>query len=261
MSAEIYYFSGTGNCLSVANQIAKRLNGAKVKSILKSMGGLKGRGRIDTAADIVGIIYPVYCVRAPKLVREFVERLDIPADTYVFAITTCGAMAGNSIADVAGILKKKGHLLSYGEIAYMPDNSIAFPSPIEKHIEMLDKAHELVDEICDDVLVRKIEKVSGRNFVYDILGSLTWGFIQMGVKFQKANVKKCTKCKVCVNACPVENIELKDDKIVFGDKCQACFACIQGCPQNAITFGMIKRNDKTKYFNPDIKPLDIGKQR
>lgn len=46
----------------------------------------------------------------------------------------------------------------------------------------------------------------------------------------------CTGCGECVDACPVEAIEMHDDKaLVDRDVCTDCGACTDTCPVEAIT--------------------------
>ena len=43
----------------------------------------------------------------------------------------------------------------------------------------------------------------------------------------------CSKCGLCVGACPVKNIELNGQP-VFGLKCIKCFICVEICPDGAL---------------------------
>ncbi|MBN1396181.1 MAG: 4Fe-4S binding protein [Pirellulales bacterium] len=47
---------------------------------------------------------------------------------------------------------------------------------------------------------------------------------------------KCTGCESCIDACPVEAIEMKDDvAFVDADTCSDCGACVEACPVEAIS--------------------------
>ncbi|HBT95242.1 MAG TPA: ferredoxin [Coriobacteriia bacterium] len=48
---------------------------------------------------------------------------------------------------------------------------------------------------------------------------------------------KCTGCGTCVDACPLELIELTGDKAVINDpdSCIDCGACVDECPEEAIS--------------------------
>ncbi|MCK4993938.1 MAG: 4Fe-4S binding protein [Candidatus Omnitrophica bacterium] len=45
---------------------------------------------------------------------------------------------------------------------------------------------------------------------------------------------KCTGCGNCIEACPVQAIEIKNRKAVVDQKCIDCENCIAQCPQEAI---------------------------
>lgn len=48
--------------------------------------------------------------------------------------------------------------------------------------------------------------------------------------------KKCVKCGVCTQICPLDVIKREDEKIVvkYPDECWHCRACVIDCPQQAI---------------------------
>lgn len=48
--------------------------------------------------------------------------------------------------------------------------------------------------------------------------------------------KKCIRCKVCIDRCPVEALELINNKVTLKDKskCIRCFCCSEHCPVHAV---------------------------
>jgi ferredoxin len=46
----------------------------------------------------------------------------------------------------------------------------------------------------------------------------------------------CIGCKICKEVCPVNNIEMVNNKPEFQHHCEQCMACIQYCPQKAINY-------------------------
>ena len=52
----------------------------------------------------------------------------------------------------------------------------------------------------------------------------------------RVDQEKCTGCGECVDVCPVDVFELKEDKSfpVNPDECLVCKACETSCPENAI---------------------------
>ena len=52
----------------------------------------------------------------------------------------------------------------------------------------------------------------------------------------QVDLEKCHGCGDCVEACPLEAIEIQDEKaVVDEDTCGDCGACVDVCPNEAIT--------------------------
>ena len=73
MKTTIYYFSGTGNSLKVAKDIAAELKDTEIIQICKNNMGIN-----NTTSNKIGIVFPVYVSGMPLLVKEFIEKIKIP---------------------------------------------------------------------------------------------------------------------------------------------------------------------------------------
>ena len=51
------------------------------------------------------------------------------------------------------------------------------------------------------------------------------------------DAEKCIGCEECIEVCPVDVYEMKDEKsvVVNGEECLGCESCIEVCEQEAIT--------------------------
>ena len=110
----IYYFSGTGNSLAVARDIAGKMNGELV-----SIPAVMDQESIVTDADVIGIVFPVYFASndnggIPLIVGRFVGKLDNIGSKYIFAICTHSGMPGTTIEHFRRIVEARGGKLAAG---------------------------------------------------------------------------------------------------------------------------------------------------
>ena len=50
------------------------------------------------------------------------------------------------------------------------------------------------------------------------------------------DAETCTGCGECLDSCPLDAIEIENDKaVVDGDVCGDCGACVDVCPTESIT--------------------------
>jgi len=72
MSVDVYYFSGTGSSLIIARDIAEKINGQLI-----SIRSVMNKDRIETEANLIGVVFPLYGIfRIPSVVERFVRKLD-----------------------------------------------------------------------------------------------------------------------------------------------------------------------------------------
>ena len=93
---KIFYFTGTGNSLAAA----KRLDGELV-----SIPQVMKEGNFVFENEAIGIIFPLYCLNPPKMVREFLSRAEFHTE-YLFAVATYGNLAGASMQEAASVSEK-----------------------------------------------------------------------------------------------------------------------------------------------------------
>ena len=92
LGTTILYFTGTGNCLKVAKDLAAGLDNANLIQI--SQKNLGEPYPVDSGT--VGIVFPVYYAGLPHMVKRCAEEIHVEPGTYVFAVATYGSMPGIS---------------------------------------------------------------------------------------------------------------------------------------------------------------------
>ena len=252
MRFKIYYFSGTGNSLQIAHQIAKGLEDCTNKS----MAAQSPKEPVGGSGESIGFIFPVYYVGLPLLVKEFVEKLNILPETYCFAITNYGRISGNTLGMLENILQKKGIKLSYADGVKMPGNYIVNYSPHnpDKVKEILKKSMNKVDK-ATKAIAKGTQRPVKKNILSRLLTKIAYPSLSKNIarwdeKFLATN--ECTCCRLCYEICPVNNIKIEDCHPVWQHHCEKCLRCIQWCPTEAIQYGK-KTIERRRYQNPHVK--------
>lgn len=241
---KILYFSGTGNSLFLAKQFNCEL--LSIPQMIKE-------NRYEFEDDKIGIVVPVYYLKPPKIVKEFLENVTIKSD-YTFLILTYGGVHLDTFKHF------KIHT-DYVNYVKMPDNFIYFDmKKVKAEEETLEnKMYEKLKTIKVDIENKKIRQ---DKFFFKSLISLTASKIVS--KLLKLETKhqdecfyindKCNLCSVCTKVCPVNNIEVTN-KVNFLSKCEQCMACIQTCPSNAIQHE--KQRNNARFINRNITLEEI----
>lgn len=243
----ILYFSGTGNSKYVAEQIAKVTNDELVSINEKLKYNHTGK---ITVQDRLVFVVPTYAWRIPKLVREWILKTNFENAKNTWFVMTCGSEIGNAEKYNKKLCNAKGFNYMGSAQVVMPENYIAmFDSPTGEEIEKIfTKADKEIENIANQIKQNK-PFATPRNNIQDkfMSGPVNMLFYPMFVKDKDFYADdKCTNCGKCVKICPLNNIEIKNNKPVWNKNCTHCMACISYCPTSAIEYGK-KTLGKQRY--------------
>jgi len=259
MKTTIYWFSGTGNSLKIAKDIAEKLEDTELIPIAK----VWKEENIVAETEKIGFVHPLYWWGLPNIVYIFLNKLNLDKTNYIFDIITCGrAGSGSAIHSIKKQLEKKNKNLNSGFFIEMPDNYLPVYDiiPKEKQKEIFERAEKKVDEIVNKIKrdESKVEKESLSSVGKVVNKKFRNKVAESDRKF---NVdEKCNSCGVCEKVCSVNNIILVDGKPQWQHKCQRCLACIHWCPQKSIQWKQ-KTVNKGRYHNPDVTLKEIMQQK
>ncbi len=255
----IYYYSGSGNTLSVSRKVADKLGNTDVKSIYT----LKDNAHIPEEYDRVGIATATWFIRPPRIVKGICEKVEVAPSQKMFVIATCGGYDGFVLIDLKSILQPKVTYPVQTFMLPMPPNHIVGFSPMPDRIVQIYLNHEkkaaekIANSIQED---RRTKDRKGR-------GRKAWSWcsrsynLMLGVDRDSTEggfytTDACTKCGVCEKLCHAGNIHLTDKGVEWGHDCQQCMACIMWCPQKAIWHPNVPKN-RRRYHHPDITLNDM----
>ncbi|MBS7526354.1 EFR1 family ferrodoxin [Fusibacter paucivorans] len=283
--AKLYYFSGTGNSLAVAKQLAKGLH-----ATYYSMSDTQSDASASSeTAEIIGFIFPVYNHLTPYIVKRFVQQLKISESTYCFAVCTYGDSPCVSLPYLQTLLVEKAVPLAGGFGIQMPYNyinpsggflSIFKPFTLRMQSntvksQLFSNGDRKCDAIIDYVKNRKFgtiesaydrtERVVDLLNLRETLQKSFWlrkaGYLKKTPLSHMASItlmdhgfhstKSCTSCGTCTQICPVHNISLSEGIPKWHHQCEQCFACLQWCPVQAIQFGSGTKGQE-RYHHPKI---------
>ena len=102
MKTSIYYFSGTGNSLAIAKDLARELNAVELIHMVKMLSN-----PAQSQADIIGLVFPVYFQNLPKIVEEFIKKMIFDNHQYIFSVVTNNEYPGNTLFFFKAVIKAK----------------------------------------------------------------------------------------------------------------------------------------------------------
>lgn len=252
----VLYFTGTGNCLYVARQLA-----GKEGEIL-SIPQLMRKKQFEIEADEIGLVYPIYGHMPPYMVREFIKKAQLKAE-YKFAVLTYGMRKCNAVEIWDGISRKAGNVFDYiGTIVmvdnWLPNFDMNEQMKIDKHIP------ENLAKITSDLSNRRrwhepvTQEEREQHEGFMSLSGLDpeVGFLMKADRSFRVT-DDCIHCGICTYVCPRGNYQLTGQGVKMQGDCEFCFACIQNCPQRAIQF---KKNEDGTWpdgseKNPNVHAL------
>lgn len=257
--AEIFYFSGTGNSLVVARDIAAKIGG-KLTPIISVID----QDTISSEAGTVGIVFPVYGFKFPHIVEQFLRKFEDLGSKYIFAVGTYGTVPLKAMKKVGEVTKDCGGNLAAGFLVEMPHSGLGYPTSADKNQKLYAASAKKIELIA--AYLEKQEKgllettnipvhfiLSG--FIFKAFPSIIpiiWTVMRNGVDSLKfRSDSKCVGCGICKRICPTGNIDIIENNPSWSDDCVSCFACFHWCPQEAIHVGNITERMK-RFHHPDV---------
>lgn len=172
----IYFFTGTGNSLHIAEEIAKALSDCEIIAIRKGTDT-----EIPVGYERIGFVFPTYGWSLPIMVSDFLSkaRLSKQGNTYLFAVATCLGIDGNAIPQVNALLKEIGCCLNYGSKIRMFGNAVTNYNMNIKVDEITRKSDVRAKPVIQDIVNKVVRRI------HLLIGSLIGSISNISAIFQQ----------------------------------------------------------------------------
>ena len=253
----IFYFTGTGNTLWAARQLAE----ATGDTLVSIADELRKKPQCYTLQDgeRLGFCFPTHGWQPPRIVREFIRRATFRVEqgdshspakpSYVYALTTCGDNMGHAMRILNKELRRHGLHTDAAFAVVMPESNVCFSF---LHLDTPEKARRKIDAAT--VRMKHIcEVVSGRQRGVEELvrGAIPYTYTYViGGYYNKhlitdcklwVDTDACVQCGLCERLCPVDDIKGTPPVWIHNGRCTNCLACYHHCPAHAIHWAKMER--------------------
>lgn len=242
----ILYFSSTGNSLYIAQKIQDQMGGQ-----IKYIPNYNGNG---SEFEKIILVTPIYSFGMPTFVYDIIPRLN--KATELIIIQNYGGMVGSADYYIYQYAKENELNIKAVYTIKMPENfTLTFTVPKFYVNRTLKNADKRINNVINSIVsgYYKIPKKCKTKRDTYLKNKSNWHLI--GEDF--STTQNCIKCGKCVSICPVNNISLQNEKIVFSNKCVACLGCYHRCPLKAIIYK--GKNKKDRYINSNVIESNIGR--
>jgi ferredoxin len=246
----IFYFSGTGNSLNVAQWMVSVAAKHNVESVIHNIATTDRYNITPVSPDsLIIFVSPVHGFNYPPIVLRFIARFPRGLNEVILMDTRAGMLIGNfNLPGISGatfilssiILKLKGYTIAGTKSVDLPSNWISLhPGLNESTVKCLHEKNKVkVTDFGDKIFTGKQVYVSIPETIIDtILAPISVTYYLVGRFFFAKTFYAsgdCNNCDLCVQNCPVKAIIKINKRPFWTFRCESCMHCMSFCPKRSI---------------------------
>lgn len=259
MNIAVIYFSATGNTAKIAktiNENLKAFDEVNVEEI--DITSYSSREKDITLDKYDGIFFgfPIYALRAPRLIRDWLKRLSDGKNKMASAFFTYGGVkVGIAHHNIKRILEDKNfQVVSTGEFLGKHTSNLAGWTLMNGRPNQDDL--NIAKEYAEKTLIRfKGEDAGLVEFDTPEMTETQVDKVEDSANKRRIPPSRhgedCSMCKVCEENCPTAAMDAESGE-ADPEKCIGCLKCVDNCPDKAL-----KIVDRTKGYTLMEKILNL----
>ena len=261
MKIAVIYFSATGNTAIIADVISETLKTYPDIEVDKlDITSFSSRENKVDLSKYSGIFFgfPIYVLRAPKILREWVKALKGNTQKVSAFFTYGGVTSGISSQNIKQILEDQNfQVVSTGEFLGKHTSNLAGWSLMSEHPNQDD--FDIAKEYAKKTFKRFTGEDSG------LLELPSPDLSEKSVDRMEASSNKrrippsrqgaeCSMCNICEENCPTNAMNAETGE-ADPEKCIGCLQCLANCPDEAL-----KVADRSKMFAVISKAMNLSEE-
>lgn len=264
------FFSGTGNTEKIANIMKQKLTELNVNIETYNITSYDTRLESIDIDKYDGVIFgfPIYSMRAPRVCRQWIEKLD-GRGKKCFVFFTYGGFGKQPAHYYIKKLLNEHDFKLLGTAEFLGAHTFNYAGwqAVESRPNQSD--YKVAEEFCDIIYNKlmsnnecEVNQFDKPMFSEEQLDGFEKYRFKAVSQLPSREGESCSMCGLCEELCPTKAMDSVNG-IADKDKCILCLRCIANCPEQVLRINDLSKtwNVKLQMHNTTKEEIDILESR